>query len=223
VPALRTERVQASQRKCPPSRGPDGSSGACDGPRTVSPLRCPARRAVALRPPDLRNDLPGRALEGPEGRHGGESRHSGARNPRWHSRAVPGPHSRYAEHSMTPRPRQRTTSPSTLAAAPHPGAVGPAQPMSLPLLGLLARISLSVALREATEMQTDGRRPGTVGVTESPPGASRPDVAANVVVHPPEAVRPAGHDEVWSIVAGYTFPPYQVDDEGLLRSAGDGG
>jgi hypothetical protein len=85
------------------------------------------------------------------------------------------------DDSMTPETRQRTASPSPLVAERHLSAVGAARHMSLPLLGVLARISLAVALREATEFQTGGRGQDTVGNAERRSSASRPEVAANVV------------------------------------------
>jgi hypothetical protein len=144
-------------------------------------------------------------------------------NPRRHPRAVPGPSSRYMDMQEASEARSRTTSLSPLVAAPHLAAVDAARGLSLPLLGILARISLTVALREVREVQTGVRVQDAVGNAESPPWPSRPDVAEIVVVHPPEAVRPARHDEVWSIAAGSCpFPPYRGAGQGPRRSAGVG-
>ena len=76
-------------------------------------------------------------------------------------------------------PSSGATSP--LVAAPHLAAVGTAEHLSLPLLSVLARISLAVALREATETQTGSRGQDAVGDTEHQSSVSAPDVAVNVV------------------------------------------
>jgi hypothetical protein len=77
--------------------------------------------------------------------------------------------------------RRRTASPSALVAAPHLAAAGTASHPSLPLLDLLARISLAISLREVSEEQPGGRGDDTVGNTERPSSASRPEVSAKVV------------------------------------------
>jgi hypothetical protein len=77
-----------------------------------------------------------------------------------------------------------TTSPSPLADVPDLAVVGTAGHPSLPLLGVLARISLAVALREATEMQTGGRGQDAVGNGARRSSASRPDVAEHVLSIP---------------------------------------
>jgi hypothetical protein len=76
---------------------------------------------------------------------------------------------------------RRQTTRQAVLVAPHLAAVGTAGHLPLPLLDLLARISLAIALREASEEQTGGRGQDTVGNAERRSSASRPDAAANVV------------------------------------------
>jgi hypothetical protein len=121
-------------------------------------------------------------------------------------------------------PCQRTTRSSPLAAAPHLAVVGTAGHLSLPLLDILARVSLAVALREATETQTDGLGQDAVGKAERRPSASPPDVGASVVSFRRKRFARRGTTRYGpSRPGGVRTPPYRVDGERPRRPAGDGG